>query len=64
MYAHDEREWLLHIAFNAGVERFAYVCLARSRRLLISTTFQRFRPGGSETMDRDCHSVGWTSAQQ
>ncbi|KAH7330708.1 hypothetical protein B0J17DRAFT_580131, partial [Rhizoctonia solani] len=22
MYAHDEREWLLHIAFNTGVERF------------------------------------------
>lgn len=25
MYAHDEREWLLHIAFNTGVERFTYV---------------------------------------
>lgn len=22
VYAHDEREWLLHISFNTGVERF------------------------------------------
>ncbi|QRV91649.1 G-protein alpha subunit [Ceratobasidium sp. AG-Ba] len=32
VYAHDEREWLLHIAFNTGVERFSVSDLDEAKR--------------------------------
>ncbi|CAE6532105.1 unnamed protein product [Rhizoctonia solani] len=32
MYAHDEREWLLHIAFNTGVERFTVSDIQEAKR--------------------------------
>lgn len=54
MYAHDEREWLLHIAFNTGVERFTYVYT--SVFLYVASPHdsgpeQRFRPRGGQALD-------------
>ncbi|KAG9124869.1 hypothetical protein FRC07_009932 [Ceratobasidium sp. 392] len=38
MYAHDEREWLLHIAFNTGVERFSVSDLEEAKRWIETAT--------------------------
>ncbi|KAG8763910.1 hypothetical protein FRC11_009432 [Ceratobasidium sp. 423] len=38
MYAHDEREWLLHIAFNTGVERFAVLDIQEAKRWIETAT--------------------------
>ncbi|KAF8599254.1 hypothetical protein BDV93DRAFT_609374 [Ceratobasidium sp. AG-I] len=38
MYAHDEREWLLHIAFNTGVERFTVSDFEEAKRWIETAT--------------------------
>ncbi|KAG9104677.1 hypothetical protein FRC06_000063 [Ceratobasidium sp. 370] len=38
MYAHDEREWLLHITFNTGVERFSVSDLEEAKRWMETAT--------------------------
>ncbi|KAG8721685.1 hypothetical protein FRC08_011094 [Ceratobasidium sp. 394] len=38
VYAHDEREWLLHIAFNTGVERFSVSDLQEAKRWMETAT--------------------------
>ncbi|CAE7228948.1 unnamed protein product [Rhizoctonia solani] len=38
MYAHDEREWLLHIAFNTGVERFTVSDIQEAKRWIETAT--------------------------
>ncbi|CUA77764.1 hypothetical protein RSOLAG22IIIB_06771 [Rhizoctonia solani] len=38
MYAHDEREWLLHVAFNTGVERFTVSDIQEAKRWIETAT--------------------------
>ncbi|CAE6413964.1 unnamed protein product [Rhizoctonia solani] len=38
MYAHDEREWLLHITFNTGVERLAVSDIQEAKRWIETAT--------------------------
>ncbi|CAE6472576.1 unnamed protein product [Rhizoctonia solani] len=37
-YAHDEREWLLHVAFNTGVERFTVSDIQEAKRWIETAT--------------------------
>jgi hypothetical protein len=54
MYVHDEREWLLHIAFDTGVERFTYVYASLFLHVASPDEpgpEQCFRPRGGQALD-------------
>ncbi|KAJ1310787.1 hypothetical protein OPQ81_009307 [Rhizoctonia solani] len=38
IYAHDEREWLLHVTFNTGVERFTVSDIQEAKRWIETAT--------------------------
>ncbi|KAF8708275.1 Meiosis protein SPO22/ZIP4 like, partial [Rhizoctonia solani] len=38
VYAHDEREWLLHVTFNTGVERFTVSDIEEAKRWIETAT--------------------------
>ncbi|ELU43356.1 hypothetical protein AG1IA_02622 [Rhizoctonia solani AG-1 IA] len=38
VYAHDEREWLLHVTFNTGVERFTVSDIEEAKQWIETAT--------------------------